>query len=212
MDLFGILAGVLRVALIGLGIVYWRSRLASQATEAALRQDLESLKATSAQIQQDLTQKYQESTEKLQVSQREKAELAERVEALTQQCMRLRANLEQQALQVAEDSRAASFQEIQMLLTQYPSVRRMVESKPDLPARNLVAMLTALDNLMKFWGYQQIGSPWESVAYDPQLHQGDCGDMQPEESVYIRFVGYRIGDRILVPAKVSRTLPAGAIS
>ena len=34
-------------------------------------------------------------------------------------------------------------------------------------------------------------------------------DIQPEELVYIRFVGYREGEQILCPAKVSRTLPGG---
>jgi len=34
--------------------------------------------------------------------------------------------------------------------------------------------------------------------------------MEPEETVYVRFVGYRQGDQILARAKVSRTLPAAA--
>ena len=32
---------------------------------------------------------------------------------------------------------------------------------------------------------------------------------QEGELVYIRFVGYQNGDKILYPAKVSRTLPPG---
>jgi hypothetical protein len=34
-------------------------------------------------------------------------------------------------------------------------------------------------------------------------------DIQPGEAVYVRFVGYRDGETVLVPAKVSRTLPSG---
>jgi hypothetical protein len=41
------------------------------------------------------------------------------------------------------------------------------------------------------------------------LHQPDVEDITEGELVYIRFVGYREGERILAPAKVSRTLPPG---
>jgi hypothetical protein len=85
----------------------------------------------------------------------------------------------------------------------------MVQVKPDLPAKNLTSLFTPLDNLIETWGYEPIGQAWEQVAYDPQLHQPDASDIEVEELVYIRFIGYRKGDRILFPAKVSRTLPSG---
>ncbi|MBW4473096.1 MAG: hypothetical protein KME45_22360 [Stenomitos rutilans HA7619-LM2] len=210
MDTAWILSEGLITAIAGLGVLYWRSQRNAQATQLALQHELETLKQTSQQIQQDLEQRLQETTETLQTTQREKAALEDQVEALKQQCFRLRSSLEQQATQVQQDTQAAAFGQVQALLTQYPTVRRMVEGKPDLPARNVVAMFTTLDNLVQSWGYQTIGSPWASVAYDPQLHQGDTADLQPGEAIYIRFVGYRQGDRILIPAKVSRTLPLGA--
>lgn len=202
--------GLGAAALIGLAVVYWRSRRAAQATQTALEHDLATLKQTSQQIQHDLEQQLQDTREALQTTQREKASLEDQVEALKQQCLRLRHSLEQQAAQVQQDIQTTTFQHVQALLTQYPTVQRMVEGKPDLPARNVVAMFTTLDNLIQFWGYQAIGRPWEAVTYDPQLHQGDSFNLHPGEAVYIRFVGYRQGDRILIPAKVSRTLPAGA--
>lgn len=206
-----ILNGGLIATLVGLGVAYWRSQQATQATQVTLQHDLETLRQASQQIQRDLEQRLQETTETLQTTQREQATLEDQVAALKQQCLRLRSSLEQQATQVQQDTRVAAFGQVQALLTQYPTVRRMVEGKPDLPAHNVVAMFTTLDNLIQSWGYQAIGSPWESVAYDPQLHQADSSDLQPGESIYIRFVGYRQGNRILVPAKVSRTLPLGAI-
>jgi molecular chaperone GrpE (heat shock protein) len=210
MDIAWILSEGLTAALVGLGLLFWRSQRTSQATQTALQHDLDLLKQTSQQIQHDLEQRLHETSETLQTTQREKANLEDQVEALKQQCLRLRSALEQQAMQVQQDTQTAAFEQVQTLLTQYPSVRRMVEGKPDLPARNVVAMFTTLDNLVQLWGCQAIGSPWESVTYDPQLHQGDSADLQPGEPVYIRFVGYRQGDRILIPAKVSRTLPPGA--
>jgi hypothetical protein len=209
-DIAWILSDGLAALLVGLSVIYWRSKQIAQTTQTQLRSELELLKQTSEQIQRDLEQRLQATTTTLQTTQREKANLEDQVESLKQQCLRLRNALDQQSAQVKQDTQTAAFQQIQALLTQYPSVRQMVESKPDWPARNLVAMFTSLDNLLGFWSYQVIGKPWEAVAYDPQLHQGDRDDLQPGEQVYIRFVGYRQNGCILIPAKVSRTLPAAA--
>lgn len=134
---------------------------------------------------------------------------ATEIEQLQQQCLRLREELQQQASLVQTDERNSAFEQLQTLLTNYPTARRMTESKPDLPAKNLVALFTPLENLLKSWGYEPIGTPWKQVPYNPQLHQPDTSDITEGELVYIRFVGYRDGDRILSPAKVSRTLPPG---
>jgi hypothetical protein len=99
------------------------------------------------------------------------------------------------------------FEQLQTLLVNYPTVAKAALAKPEMPARNIVPLFTPLGNLVEQWGYVAIGEPWESVAFDPQLHQADVADIQPGELVYVRFVGYRDGAVILVPAKVSRTLP-----
>jgi molecular chaperone GrpE (heat shock protein) len=128
--------------------------------------------------------------------------------ALKQECLNLREQIEQQSDRLVDAHREKTFQELQSLLTQYKSVRQMVETKPDLPAKNLIALFTPLDNLLQSWQYETIGETWQQVAYDPQLHQSDRPDIADGEMVYVRFVGYKshAGD-ILVPAKVSRTLP-----
>jgi molecular chaperone GrpE (heat shock protein) len=132
---------------------------------------------------------------------------ARKEEALRQECLRMKEELQQQSEQLKADFRNATFLQLQTLLTNYPSVRKMAQAKPDLPAKNLVSLFTPLDNILTSWGYEPIGSAWEQVPYDPQLHQPDTDDIAEGELVYIRFVGYREGDRILSPAKVSRTLP-----
>jgi hypothetical protein len=128
--------------------------------------------------------------------------------ALKQECLNLREQLEQQGDRLVHEYREATFQELQSLLTQYKSVQQMVKAKPDLPAKNLIALFTPLDNLLQRWKYEPIGETWQQVAYNPQLHQGDSPDISDGEMVYVRFIGYKshAGD-ILVPAKVSRTLP-----
>ncbi len=131
----------------------------------------------------------------------------EEIIALQQQCQRLREELEAQSNQLKDDFRSDTFEQLQPLLTNYPTAREMAKAKPDLPAKNLVSLFTSLENLLESWGYETIGTPWEEVNYNPQIHQGDSDDIEVGESVYIRFVGYRDGDNILYPAKVSLNLP-----
>jgi molecular chaperone GrpE (heat shock protein) len=133
----------------------------------------------------------------------------EEMEELRQQCARLREELQQQKNQLTQDFRGDTFAQLQTLLTNYPSARQMAEANSNLRAKNLTALFTPLDNLLESWGWELIGVPWARIPYDPQLHQPDNDDIKEGELVYIRFVGYRERDRILSPAKVSRTLPAG---
>jgi len=132
------------------------------------------------------------------------------IAALQQQCQQLRAELAQQQEHLSTDLRDSTFAQLQPLLTTYPSARKMAESKPDLPARNLTALFTPLENLLQTWQIDPIGTAWEQVPFNPQQHQPDADDIAVGEPVYVRFVGYAQGDRILSPAKVSRTLPGAA--
>jgi DNA-binding Xre family transcriptional regulator len=138
------------------------------------------------------------------------ADPAAALEHLRQECMALRQDLAQQDAASTQAATQQSFFELQPLLTQFPTVPRMVEVQPNLPARNLLPLFNALQNWLARWEIRPIGEPWQPVPFDPRLHQPDGGDMEPEETVYVRFVGYRQGDDILVRAKVSRTLPAAA--
>ncbi|MEQ8466842.1 nucleotide exchange factor GrpE [Coleofasciculus sp. E1-EBD-02] len=131
------------------------------------------------------------------------------IEELEAQCQRLRYELEARSQQLSTDIQDTTFEQLRPLLTNYPTACRMIEARPDLPAKNLVALFTPLENLIQNWGYEPIGQPWEQVPYNSQLHQPDVDDITEGELVYIRFVGYRDHDRILCPAKVSRTLPRG---
>lgn len=130
-------------------------------------------------------------------------------EALHQEGLRLHQELQQQRLELTAVLRESTFEQLQTLLTNYPSIHSLVSIKPELPAKNLLSLFTPLDNLLSAWNYEQIGKPWQQVPYDPQIHQPDAADIAAGELVYIRFVGYKHKGRILCPAKVSCTLPGG---
>lgn len=127
-------------------------------------------------------------------------------ERLTQKCLQLEQALQQQEANLTETFRHSLFKQLQTLFTHHPTISRIIEAKPDLSAKSLTPMFVPLENLIHGWGYDQIGKAWEQVAYDPTLHQPDAPDIAPGELVYVRFVGYRDGNAILCPAKVSRTL------
>ena len=133
----------------------------------------------------------------------------QKIKDLELQCQRLREELKQQSQQLQGDFQQETFTQLQTLLSNYPTVKKMALAKPELPDKNLVSLFTSLDNLITSWGYTAIGETWEQVNYNPQLHQADSDDIQEGELVYIRFIGYQDGDKVLYPAKASRTLPPG---
>ncbi|MFB2646037.1 molecular chaperone GrpE [Raphidiopsis sp. BLCC-F218] len=125
---------------------------------------------------------------------------------LKNQCYRLETEITQQKNQLQQKFQQETFHTLQPLLCTYPTIKSITQIK-DLPAKNLIPLLIYLDNLIQSWGYTTIGTVWEQTPYNPQYHQPDSDDIQESEPVYIRFIGYRQNEKIIYPAKVSRTLP-----
>lgn len=128
--------------------------------------------------------------------------------ATAQEVQRLYKQLEQQEGQLRHQIRAELVEKLKPLLVQYPTLQQVVQRRPDYPAQQVLALLTCLGNFLQDWQLETIGQVWQQVAYDPESHQPDEEDIQTGEPVYVRFVGYRLGDQVLVRAKVSRTLPS----
>lgn len=166
----------------------------------ALEKELE-LTINELESTQDQSAKLKTQLEK------EKQDLQQQVKAWQKKYSALNQELEKLPKQLTEDWQKETFAQLQSLLANYPTAKVMVKLKPDLPAKNLIALLKPLEGVWQNWGIEQIGKPWQQVPFNPQLHQPDSEDIIESELVYIRFVGYRQGDRILLPAKVSRHLP-----
>lgn len=147
--------------------------------------------------------------EKIENLQKLEVQNNKEITALKQQCQQLKLELKQQSQLLKQDFQNDTLEILNSLLINYPTAQKMAEVKTDLPAKNLISLFTSLDNLVKNWGLETIGKPWEKVAFDPQFHQPDTDDLKIGEDVYIRFVGYQNGEQILYPAKVSKNLPQG---
>lgn len=128
---------------------------------------------------------------------------------LQQECARLRHKLQQQSQKLRADFQNNTFYQLETLLTNYPTVRQVVQEHPDFRAKNILPLFNSLDKVLANWGYEAIGSPLAQVPYNPQLHQSDDRDITIGEKVYIWFVGYqdRKLEHIISPAVVSRNLP-----
>ncbi|MGY2765834.1 transcriptional regulator with XRE-family HTH domain [Thermostichus sp. MS-CIW-26] len=128
-----------------------------------------------------------------------------------QEVQRLRKQLETQEKHLRHQMQTELVEKLKPLLIQYPTLQQVVERRPDYPAQQVLALLASLGNLLEDWQLEPIGQVWQQVAYDPESHQADEDDIQVGEPVYVRFVGYRARDQVLVRAKVSRTLPSVAV-
>ncbi|MEN9245812.1 MAG: helix-turn-helix transcriptional regulator [Thermostichales cyanobacterium BF4_bins_65] len=108
----------------------------------------------------------------------------------------------QQARQAVQRS---TFGQLQSLLVSYPTAQALAQRDPTRPAQSVLALLAPLESWLQQQGISRIGEPFQQQPYDPVVHQ--CS--QPValgDPVEIRFVGYRCGEEIWVPARV---IPVG---
>ena len=153
-------------------------------------EELESTQDKYEALQKEFTRKVAQVTNKI-------LELEQQNSVLSQQCQSL-------PEEVRQNLQTQYFEQLQSLLTNYPTAKIMVKFKPDLPAKSVVCLLKPLEELLAGWEITPVGQPWRRVNFDPNLHQPDADDIREGDLVYIRFVGYAQQDKVLIKAKVSR--------
>lgn len=135
------------------------------------------------------------------------SDLNNKILALEKQKSELEKTCDNLPQEIKQELQAEYFEQLQSLLTNYPTAKIMVKFKPDLPAKSVICLLKPLEELLSEWEIIPVGQPWRQVKFDPNLHQPDADDIREGDLVYIRFVGYAQQDKVLVKAKVSRFLP-----
>jgi molecular chaperone GrpE (heat shock protein) len=126
-----------------------------------------------------------------------------KADALKQEYQRLQQQLEQQQETLTRAFQQSSLQTLESWLLQWPTAAAVAQTNPQLPAVKLLPLMKPITDLLASWQVEAIASVGEMVAYDPQWHQLMEGSAEPGETVKIRYVGYRQGDRLLYRAKVS---------
>ncbi|GAB4217870.1 MAG: hypothetical protein OHK0012_24150 [Synechococcales cyanobacterium] len=128
-------------------------------------------------------------------------------ERLRTEVIQLRQAQHHSQTQATLSAHHSTFQHLQSLLISYPTATLLAQRDPTRPATHLVALFKPLDGWLQQHQIERIGDPGTEVAFDPRLHESDDPSIQPGERVWIRLVGYRRGEEIWVPARISRTVP-----
>ncbi|AFZ42583.1 helix-turn-helix domain protein [Halothece sp. PCC 7418] len=101
-----------------------------------------------------------------------------------------------------EQFQRESLQIIESWLLQWPTAVSAIAQNPDLPAQRIIKLLNPLEKLLQSWGVERIGQVGEEVPYNPQQHQLLSGNVKPDSTVRVRYVGYRHGEKLLYRAQV----------
>lgn len=128
----------------------------------------------------------------------------ESTEAIRAEYERLQMQMAQQRRELQVEFEQAVIQQLESWLLQWPSAVYAAQNNPSMPARNLIPLVRPIEELLKKWGIEAIASVGETVAYNPQIHQLINAETVTEgESVIVRYVGYRQGEKLLYRARVS---------
>lgn len=125
------------------------------------------------------------------------------VVALRKEYQRLQTQLEQQQETLKQEFQQSSLQALESFLLFWPTAAYKAQENPQLPAVNLLRLVSPVEKLVQQWGVEAIASVGEEIAYDPQLHQLIEGTAQPGQTVRVRNIGYRHGEKLLHRVKVS---------
>lgn len=123
---------------------------------------------------------------------------------IKQEYQRLEKQLANQEEELAQKWQQSSLQILESLLLQFPTAAYAAQKNPQLPAIKLLPLIIKpLEKLLAHWHVEAIAAVGEELPYDPQWHQLMEGNAQPGDTVRVRYVGYRQGDKLLYRAKVS---------
>lgn len=136
---------------------------------------------------------------------RELEEAEKRIAALQATC----ADLERAGEQAAESARAAAalelLESVAGPLSQLATLRHLAAGGTVPDAGDVLRLTEALQKAFASRGLEVLGAPGQTVSFDPALHRpAGREQLQKSDNATIRFVGFRIGERIVRPAVVSK--------
>jgi DNA-binding Xre family transcriptional regulator len=124
---------------------------------------------------------------------------------IRQEYIQLQQQLQQQRDTLQTEFQHQSLQILESFLTYFPTAKHAATNNPEFPASKLFPLIQSIDKLLAHWGVTVIGTVGAEIAYDPQWHQSIEGNVNPDEPVTVRYVGYRQQDKLIFRAKVSKS-------
>lgn len=137
-------------------------------------------------------------------------DLEQELQRIRQEYQRLQTQLAQQRQDLWQNFQFTLLEALKPLLINWPTAAHRARADQRLPAVKLLPLLAPLEQLLKLWNVETIGTVGEAVPYDPQLHQLKEGPVQqfnghaitPGTRVRVERVGYRLEGRLLQRATV----------
>ncbi|BAD79584.1 hypothetical protein syc1394_c [Synechococcus elongatus PCC 6301] len=89
-------------------------------------------------------------------------------------------------------------------LLNWPRAAWAAQQRSDLPAERLLPLLQPLEQLLKDWQVETLGTIGQEFAFDPSWQLLREGQAEPGDRVVIWRPGYRWRDRLIQRAEVDR--------
>lgn len=119
---------------------------------------------------------------------------------------RLRTQAERERAGAANAGFDALARRLAPLLSQLATMQALAEGERPLRAEDVLKLFAKVEHVLAEAGLARIGAVGEQVAFDTRVHQRMSGaDVRDGDPVTLRFVGYRLGEAILLKAMVSRS-------
>jgi len=135
----------------------------------------------------------------------ELAERDERIAALEASCRRLEAEGEQREASAREAAALALLEGVAAPLSQLATLRSLEAQGMAPDVADVLRLTEAVQKAFGNVGLEAIGEVGEVVEYDPELHRPVGREqLSAGERARVRFVGFRLGQRTVRPALVSR--------
>ena len=91
------------------------------------------------------------------------------------------------------------------LLSQLATMQALAAGGREVRMQDMLKLFGKVESVLAGAGLVRIGTVGEQVPFDTRLHQRLSGaDVADDAAVAVRFVGYRLGETILLKALVSR--------
>ena len=91
------------------------------------------------------------------------------------------------------------------LLSQLATMQALAEAARPLRVEDTLKLFAKVEHVLTAAGLERIGSVGQNTPFDTRLHQRMSGaDVHDNAAVTVRFVGYRLGETVLLKAMVSR--------
>ncbi len=117
---------------------------------------------------------------------------------------RLQKQLENQEKLLLSQFQQSSLQQLESLLIQFPTAAHKARENRQLPAANIIPLIEKpITRLLQEWGVETIAAVGAELPYEPEMHELIEGNVEPNEKVKVRYIGYRQADKLLYRAKVS---------